>query len=83
MTLDLTPFAICIGGMSAMLMVWLLVQRLWARVFVAEDCDVLKLRAGCDACGHEGHCPQPSKRRSARATDPAADDEGGPRTLHS
>ena len=83
MALDLTPFAISIGGISAMLMVWLLVQRLWARVFIAEDCDVLQLRAGCDACGHEGHCPLPPKRRQAIATARDTADEGGPRTNHS
>lgn len=84
MTLDLTPFAITVGGMSAMLMTWLLVQRLWARVFVTGDCDVLQLRAGCDACAHDGHCVLPSRQRPpASTTEHGAALVGGPETTDS
>lgn len=83
MNLEWMPFAVAIGGMSAMLMCWLLVQRLWARVFTTGDCDVLKLRAGCDACAHEGSCARPQRGAAGRATRQTAAPEGGTRIPNS
>jgi hypothetical protein len=48
--LDLTPYAIAVGGVTCLLAVWLLVQRLWARVFAVDDCDVLAVRNRCSRC---------------------------------
>ena len=61
--IDLTPFATAIGGVTAILMVWLAVQRVWARVFDVGDAHVLQVRDDCTGCTHGGtcstHCPVP------------------------
>ena len=64
---DLTPYLIAVGGITGMLMVWLLVQRTWSQVFAVGDADVLEVRAACDGCALAEQCA-PQTAPSATTT---------------
>lgn len=55
MAATLYPYAVAVGGILALMAVWLLVQRAWGRTFAVVD-DVLAERGGCGSCVHEDHC---------------------------
>lgn len=55
MAAALYPYAVAVGGILALMGLWLLVQLAWRRTFAIGG-DALAARPGCGGCVHEDHC---------------------------
>ena len=51
----LYPYAVAVGGILALLALWLLVQFAWRRTFAVGG-DALAARPGSGGCAHEDRC---------------------------
>jgi len=51
-------YVLGVGAMVGLMVVWVLVQMLWMRVFpeYKTDVDALAIREGCHACEHGSSC---------------------------
>lgn len=56
MTLDPYPFAVAAGGIGAMCVLWIVVQRAWGRAFGMGGQDVLDARGDCGGCRRKDDC---------------------------